>query len=272
MADAVCTFPVAILAEKRAEGQPWIQDSEDVTGGKVGPQRMTLHYFTHGSRDMSRVAVTFDDGPNPPRTEQVLDILAAEGCQATFFLIGKWVERWPRTVRRIMDGGHVIGNHSHTHVLGVGDYDDAEAAISHVTGRACRFARAPAFDYASCAQSPLIASGELVLIDADVNPSDWAKTDAESIAEAILFDPNLGGGSIIDLHDSSERDDAAHRLSRPVPMIEALPVVLRTLRQRGFELVGVDQLELVDPVSWQPDDPQPELHRAAQAAQVVRKQ
>ncbi|MEQ7006756.1 polysaccharide deacetylase family protein [Actinopolymorpha sp. B17G11] len=227
---------------------------------------MTLHYFMHGSRDSSRVAVTFDDGPNPPRTEQVLDILAAEGCQATFFLIGKWVERWPDTVRRIMDRGHVIGNHSHTHVVGVGDYDDAEAAISHVTGGVSRFARAPAFDYASCAQSPLVISGELVLIDADVKPSDWAKTDADAIAEAILSDPDLQGGSIIVLHDSSEQDDAAHRLGRPVPMIEALPTVLRTLRQRGYELVGLDQLELVDPVPWSPEVPQPELHRAAQTA------
>lgn len=231
---------------------------------------MELEYFTHGSRDVARVAVTFDDGPSPPRTEQVLDILAAEGCQATFFVIGKWVERWPKTVRRILAGGHVIGNHSHTHELGRGDYDEAEAVISHVTGSASRFARAPAFDYASCEQSPLITSGELVLVDADVNPSDWAKTDADDIADAILSDPNLQAGSIIDLHDSSEQADTARRLARPVPMIEALPTVLRTLRQRGFDVVGIDRLELVQPVRWSADRPQSALHQAAQDAMGER--
>ncbi len=231
-----------------------------------------LRYYPHGSRESAGIAVTFDDGPNPPRTDQVLDILAAEGCRATFFVIGKWVERWPDTVRRIVKAGHVVANHSHTHVLGVGDYDEAEAAISHVTGSPSRFARAPAFDYASCRQSPLVSSGELVLIDADVNPSDWAKTDPDDIAEAILSDPNLQSGSIIDLHDSSELEDAARRISRPVPMIEALPTVLRTLRQRGFDLVGLDELELelAGPVQWSADLPHSQLHEAAQSAMRAR--
>jgi peptidoglycan-N-acetylglucosamine deacetylase len=227
---------------------------------------MAIRYFTHGSRDAKQVALTFDDGPNPPRTEQVLDILAAEGSTATFFLIGAWVERWPETVRRIMRAGHVIGNHSHTHILGVGDYDEAEAAIGHITGRPSVFARAPAFDYASCDQSPLVGSDALVLVDADVNPSDWDKTRAADICAAILDDPNLQAGSIIDLHDSSERADAPSRLSRPVPMIEALPTVVRTLRQRGYELVGLDRMRLVDPQTWDAGAEQPALHATAQSA------
>ena len=227
---------------------------------------MSISYFTHGSRDDNYVAVTFDDGPNPPRTEQVLDILAAESARATFFLIGAWVERWPETVRRIIRAGHVIGNHSHTHVLGVGDYDEAEAALAHVTGTASTFARAPAFDYASCSQSPLVQSGHVTLVDADVNPSDWDKTSASDICAAILDDPQLQAGSIIDLHDSSERADAASRLARPLPMIEALPTVLRTLRQRGYELVGIDRLRLVDPQTWNADSQPPALHVAAQTA------
>lgn len=227
---------------------------------------MELRYFTHGSRDSASVAVTFDDGPNPPRTEQILDILESEGCRATFFVIGRWAERWPRSVRRILHGGHVVGNHSHTHQLGVDDYDEAQAAIAHITGCGTRFARAPAFDYAACEQSPLIRSGELVLVDADVNPSDWSRKDADDIAEAILSDPHLRAGSIIDLHDGSESTDASTRLARPVPMIEALPTVLRTLRQRGYSVVGLDQLELVEPVRWSPDLPQQDLHRAAQSA------
>jgi peptidoglycan/xylan/chitin deacetylase (PgdA/CDA1 family) len=227
---------------------------------------MTVRYFTHGSRDSRSIALTFDDGPNPPRTEQVLDILAAERAVGTFFLIGAWVERWPETVRRIMRAGHVIGNHSQTHTLGVGDYDAAEAAIGHVTGQASRFARAPAFDYAACGQSPLISSGELVLVDAEVNPSDWDKAKAADICAAVLDNAELQAGSIIDLHDSSERADAASRLSRPVPMIEALPTIVRTLHQRGYQLVGLDHMRLVDPHTWEAGSDQPALHVAAQEA------
>ena len=68
-----------------------------------------LIYYVRGRTDGPKIALTFDDGPNPPRTEEILEILAAKGARATFFVIGKWAERWPRTLERIVAGGHVVG-------------------------------------------------------------------------------------------------------------------------------------------------------------------
>ena len=59
---------------------------------------MPLNYYSHGRRDHMKVALTFDDGPNPPRTDQVIEILNSHGARATFFVLGKWVERFRRHV------------------------------------------------------------------------------------------------------------------------------------------------------------------------------
>lgn len=61
------------------------------------------------------VALTFDDGPNEPWTGQLLDVLAAKGVRATFFQVGRCAERFPSTTRRVVDEGHVLGNHSLSH-------------------------------------------------------------------------------------------------------------------------------------------------------------
>ena len=65
--------------------------------------------------------------------------------------------------------------------------------------------------------------------------------------------PSLAGGSIVDLHDGREFDDDARRLASPLPMIEALPAIVDGLQARGYELVGLDQMDLVDPIQWRPD-------------------
>lgn len=220
---------------------------------------MAIKYYTHGRRDEPKVALTFDDGPNPPRTEQILSILAEAKANATFFVIGKWVDRFPKTVERMVAGGHVVGNQSYEHLLHIGDYDRAEAAISHVTGQPSRYARAHFFDIASCAQSPLIQLSDIKLVFADVNPDDWRRTTPDEIIEAVLNDPNLDKGSIIDLHDGAEFEDDQARLKRPLPLVAALPALIKALKERGYELVHLDDMELVEPKLWSPLDDEPDM-------------
>ncbi|MCE2473898.1 MAG: polysaccharide deacetylase family protein [Anaerolineae bacterium] len=214
---------------------------------------MPLTYYTHGRRDQMKVALTFDDGPNPPRTDQVIEILNSRGARGTFFVLGKWVERWPEAFMRISEGGHVVGNHSYLHQAHLGDFDRAEAAIGNLLGRPTQFLRAHYFNFFTCLYSPVALAPEMKIVDADVNPADYAKADPQAIVEATLNDPALAGGSIIDLHDSTESDDDAMRLARPLPMIAALPAIVDGLQARGFELVGLDEMELVDPIEWRPD-------------------
>ena len=69
----------------------------------------------HGTRDNPNIALTFDDGPNPYFTPKVLDILRSNGCQATFFMIGRWAQEYHEIVKRIAFEGHAIGGHSFNH-------------------------------------------------------------------------------------------------------------------------------------------------------------
>ncbi|MCC7354805.1 MAG: polysaccharide deacetylase family protein [Anaerolineae bacterium] len=211
---------------------------------------MSLLVYTHARRDQPKVALTFDDGPNPPRTDQVIEILASRKARATFFVLGKWAERWPQALERIVRAGHVIGNHSYLHDPDLGDFDRAEAAIAHVTGRPCRFLRAHLFHYHLCLESPFARSPLVKIVDSDVNPADWSQTDPAEIIRRTLDAQDLAGGSIIDLHDSAETENDALRLARPLPMIEALPPLIDALQARGFALVGLDEMELVEPVTW----------------------
>jgi peptidoglycan/xylan/chitin deacetylase (PgdA/CDA1 family) len=72
-------------------------------------------YPYHGPAAERVVALTFDDGPNEPYTSQILDILAAHDIRATFFHVGQCVERHPEVAARVIDAGHVVGNHSLSH-------------------------------------------------------------------------------------------------------------------------------------------------------------
>jgi len=214
---------------------------------------MSLRYASHGRRDRRKVALTFDDGPNPPRTDQVMEILASRGVRATFFVIGKWVEKWPRALERIMHAGHVIGNHSYAHFRNIGDFDRAEATITAVTGKPSRFLRIHYLNnFAVAMSSPLATSPEVRIIDADVNPADYSQTDPQEILRRVLESPNLGGGSIIDLHDGSESEDDAARLSRPSAMIGMLPDLIDGLQKRGYQIVGLDEMEFTEYVEWHP--------------------
>lgn len=225
---------------------------------------MPLLIYDHGRRDEQKVALTFDDGPNPPRTDQILQILESRGARGTFFVLGKWVERWPEACGRIVAGGHTVANHSHLHQAHLGDFDHAEAVIGNLTGRPTRHLRAHYFNYFTCLVSPLAMSRHMQVVDADVNPADWNKSDPQEIIAATLNHPALAPGSIIDLHDSSETEDDGLRLARPIPLIEALPAIVDGLQARGYELVGLDEMTLVEPLRWQPDE------RAMYASPEVR--
>ena len=214
---------------------------------------MTVKYYTHGRRDQMKVALTFDDGPNPPRTDQVIEILDSYGAHGTFFVLGKWVERFPQAFQRIIEGGHAVGNHSHLHLPHLGDFDRAEAAIGNLLGRPTRYLRAHYFNFFTCLYSPVALAPEMKIVDADVNPADYETADPQAIVDATLNHPALAAGSIIDLHDSTESDDDALRLARPLPMIQALPAIIEGLQAKGYQLVSLDQMELVDPVEWQYD-------------------
>ena len=210
-----------------------------------------LKYYPHARRDQMKVALTFDDGPNPPRTDQVIEILNSRGVRGTFFVLGMWVERFPQALERMIKSGHLIGNHGYEHRVGVGDFDRGEAIIGHILGRPTQFIRAPYFRCDAYNQLHPFFYQQTTIVHADIVPNDWDQLSPPPIVGGVLNDPTLAGGSIIDLHDGSENQVDRWRLARPVPMIEALPAMIDGLQARGFELVGLDEMEFTDPQEWE---------------------
>ena len=220
----------------------------------------TISVTRHGERASAKVALTFDDGPNPFFTEKFLDILKTEGCSATFFLIGRFAEKYPELVTRIFADGHTIGGHTYTHG---GDQDQQTCAdfckgnetLARITGHPVKYLRVPGFGYsrpdsAGCRASEIlgvlnakILTRELMVVDHDGvigNDWDYHRVTPESIHIQVL--QKCQNGSIIDLHDGSHR---SHEMSfRPGNTLEALPRIIRDLRSRGFQMVDLDSLSL----------------------------
>jgi peptidoglycan-N-acetylglucosamine deacetylase len=203
--------------------------------------QVTIHQ--HGRRDSNHVAITFDDGPNPPCTEEMIDIFNGAGARGNFFLIGKWVEAFPKTVERLLAGNHVIGNHGYSHEQGVGDFEAAELAIAHAIGRRSRFIRAPYFNQQAYDGMRPEFMRLVRVIHADVVAFDFRCKTAEEILDNVFAQGKVRGGSIICLHDGAELSNASVRVLRPLPVVDALPHIIARVREMGLEIVGLDEMQ-----------------------------
>src|SRR3989475_12881015 len=107
--------------------------------------------LVRGAAHGRRIALTFDDGPAAPFTEQILDILRARGITATFFVCGSNVERHPDVAQRIVAEGHTLGNHTYSHPFlcfrrrrrMAGEIDRAQEAVRKITGESPTLFRPP---------------------------------------------------------------------------------------------------------------------------------
>lgn len=198
------------------------------------------------------IALTFDDGPDPEWTPAILDILKRENVPGTFFVIGKNGQAHPDLLRRIVNEGHELGNHTFTHPnLGEipGRITDLELnatqrLIESITGRSTVLFRPPYFGDAEADTpeevEPALRAQHLnyILVGLRIDPGDW-KPDAtadqivqKTVDKAMDTNPETRGQVVL-LHDSGG-DRAA--------TIEALPRMIHELRARGFKFVLVSDL------------------------------
>jgi peptidoglycan/xylan/chitin deacetylase (PgdA/CDA1 family) len=211
-----------------------------------------IRYYTTGKRDQNKVTLTFDDGPTPGVTEQVIDVLNSYGVRGTFFVVGKWVQSagGADTVRRLIENGHTVGNHTNQHLhpptvttYPITEFADAEQIISKVLGAPTRYARAPYLIYQPHVCGALSSwVGTRKIVDGEVWGYDWENwqvPDADkNITNIVLNSEKLGPGAIIILHDGSELPE--ERFIRPIPMIKALPVIIEGVRAKGLEFASLD--------------------------------
>jgi peptidoglycan/xylan/chitin deacetylase (PgdA/CDA1 family) len=193
------------------------------------------------------VALSFDDGPSL-WTEQILDILAATGARATFFVCGQTIEGREDTLRRCVAEGHEVANHTHTHPV-LRDLDRAaisaelaaaSAAIESVVGmRPLRF-RPPYFETSPDVEAVTRELGLGEPIGADAWTADWDQDPAEQIVAEITA--RCRAGSIIDLHDAVPPQDRAPTPATRDETVRAVGLLLPWLAQRGFAAVTVSEL------------------------------
>jgi len=195
----------------------------------------------HGRGDMGAVALTFDDGPSAD-TERVLDILAEHNLYATFFMIGRHVERLPQTARRVAASGHEIGNHSYSHPIFLyqssnatrHELERAQAVITDTTGVSPKVARPPC-GVRTPAYFAATRSLGLRTVQWGVAGFDWKRRSAEQITYEVLRQARAG--SIILLHDGdSEGKGDRHET------VAALSSIIEGLSERGLRIVPLMKL------------------------------
>src|SRR5713101_2947993 len=197
-----------------------------------------------------KIAITFDDGPDPRWTPKLLDILKEKKVPATFFVIGVDASQWPQLLKREYAEGHEIGNHTYTHP----SFDDisktelhwqlnlTERLIESTIGVKSILFRPPYGidhqpEYAEeVAQLPLAQDMGYLIIGQKIDAHDWRQVDGQQIPAQEIVDNvvrQAGAGNIVLFHDGG--GERAHT-------VEALPQVIDILRQKGYQFVSVPDL------------------------------
>lgn len=191
-----------------------------------------------------RVALTFDDGPDPGWTPRIADQLDAAGVRATFFCIGQHVEAHPDVARRLVRDGHELGNHSFAHPRTLNfrfaaamerEVLRGEAALRAVTGDAARPLYRPPVGLRNPGLARVADRLDLRVVTWSLHSRDTFATDAATVATRVLA--RVRPGDIVLFHDGSDRPGADRRVT-----LDALPAILAGLRARDLEAVTVSAL------------------------------
>ena len=186
------------------------------------------------SAEKKKVAITFDDGPNPDYTPDLLKGLKERGVSATFFLLGKEVEKYPELVEQMHAEGHLIGTHSYEHVnlcnltdeKAIEQVDKTNALIEKITGERPQFIRPPY----GCWKKNLDYKTSMIEVLWDVDPLDWKTGNSDVVVSRVL--KNVEEGDIILLHDASASS------------VKAALSIIDKLQEDGYLFVTVDEIVL----------------------------
>lgn len=184
------------------------------------------------------VALTFDDGPHPCYTKQILNILKKEKVHATFFVVGMFAEYYPSILRRIAKEGNELGNHTYTHLNSAKakrkqlrrEIKTTDQLIKKASGHSGRWFRPP---------GALIDGGALKVVSSlnyqvvlwDVDSLDWQKPKPRELAKRVLR--RVKPGSIVLFHDGGGNRSRT---------VAALPLVIKGLKKRHLKIVTISEL------------------------------
>ncbi len=184
------------------------------------------------------VVLTFDDGPLPPYTDRILDTLASECVQATFFMVGRMVRAYPSLVERIHSDGHTVANHSQNHPFtfnkmtvdqAAREIEDGFGSLRRVLGErraVAPFFRIPGLLRQSSVEQYLAARGYMTW-SVDFSADDWTRINSKEIVRRAIERIESHRKGILLLHDI-----------QPATAL-ALPELLQELKSRGYKIVHV---------------------------------
>lgn len=184
------------------------------------------------NKDERKIALTFDDGPHPYYTEQLLKGLKERDVKATFFVTGKNVEEYPDIVKKMYEEGHLIGNHTYNHTQLTSKNRESfkkeiiktNEVIKEATGEDTIYVRPPYGSWNKEFEKELNMFPVLWTID----PLDWCSSNVSCIVDTVCA--KAGENEIILMHDQYKSTVTA-----------ALKIVDR-LKEEGYEFVTVDEL------------------------------
>jgi len=208
----------------------------------------SLPIYSVGRED-KKIAISFDCAWGTDHTDEILKNLKAGNVRATFFMVEFWTEKYPDYVKKIDEAGHEIGTHSATHSYMSKQSEQeirtelktSSEAIEKVTGKKVELFRPPYGDYDDLLVDTAKDMG-LYSIQWDVDSLDWKDLSASDIAERVIS--RVKNGSIILCHNNG------------LHTAEAVPIIIDTLRAKGFEFVPIGELILrenytIDPTGRQ---------------------
>lgn len=192
----------------------------------------TASIQTTASDELKRLALTFDDGPHPSYTEKLLDGLKERGVHATFFVTGEHAELHPDIIKRMKEEGHLIGNHTYSHIqLTASNREQfknelikTNQIIQGITGEEVQYVRPP---YGSW-DKQLEAELNMFPVLWNIDPLDWCTANATCVSLAVIN--NVRENDIILMHDYYDTS------------VEAALIAVDELTAKGYTFVTVDQI------------------------------
>lgn len=204
--------------------------------------------YWRGNGNKKEIALTFDDGPYEPYTSQILDILKEYNIKATFFLVGKNIEKHPKIVKRIWEEGHAIGNHTYNHrrffyTLFPAIREDilkCQGLIKGITGVNTSLFRQP-LGMRNPSIVKMVEDLNMHMIGWTLRTYDGTVQNPQRIVRRVLN--RIANGSILVMHDGCDKGRCTKGGT-----VAALPVILDALTKDGYKFVTISELLGINPV------------------------
>lgn len=199
---------------------------------KTSGKAVAANANTENEDNNMEIAITFDDGPSTVYTEILLDGLKERGVKATFFLTGREIQYSKDVVKRMSDEGHIVGNHTYSHIdlkrtnykAAKEEIDKTNQCIKEITGSEPKYIRPPYGDW----NDKLLEETDMSIVLWSVDPEDWKDQNAAIVARRVI--KNTKPGDVILLHDIFKTS------------VQAAFIIIDDLQSKGYNFVTVDKM------------------------------